>query len=404
MHLASRARLTSAVGAVLALSLALSGCAGSDEDPSSGLTGDPIKIGFLNQGAGANAYPDFGAGGVAAAKQINDDGGIGGRPVDLVTCDTDGTPASSVKCANQFVSDKVVAVQQGIDVSSDSALPILEEAGIPFVGHAQFGVAQVNSPGAFFFGAASGTYQAVPLVTLKEKFDVTSVAYVVVDVPASRAIAAATLQPAAKSLGIDAKAVYYPASSPNFSATFASAAASKPDAVLIVASEPDCTALVAAGRSLGYKGKIFAGSCSSFIKADPVSAEGVLTDTDMYLPDDTEKTPDLAKKQTQTYVDAMKGQPAKNVNAFSQMSFSSTMDLASVIEKIDGEVTPAALTKALSSISGETSFMGQQITCDGKQWPNATSVCAKGLLVYEVKDGKRRLLSDGFVDASSYVS
>lgn len=391
---------------VLTVVVALSACSGTSSDSESGpqptATGKPIRIGFLNQSAGTLAFPDFAAGGVAAVEEINADGGINGRAIKLVTCNTDGTPAASVKCANQFVGDDVVAVVQGIDLSSDSALPILADAGIPLVGHAQFGVDQTNSPDAFFFGAAQGAYYGVPLATLAEDYDADRIAFLNVDTPATRAIADANLDPMAAELGIDLKKVFYPPTSPNYNAAFASAVTGEPDAVLIVAAEADCTGLVQAGRALGYKGTIFAGSCGQFITADPVSAEGVLTDTDVYLPDDISGLPEETAQQVATYQEAMEGEPAENVNSFSQMTFSGVMDLAATMRGIEGDLTTDSVKESLDSVSRFDSFMGQTVTCDGEQWPKAISVCAPGLLVYQVEDGKRKLVSAGFVDVASY--
>ncbi|MEV6013408.1 ABC transporter substrate-binding protein [Streptomyces sp. NPDC051976] len=392
--------------AAAATLVALSGCSSVGNDSVSSAPskakGEPIKVGFLNQGSGALAFPDFAAGGIAGAHHVNAEGGINGRPIDLVTCDTDGTPAASVKCANQFVSEHVVAVVQGIDLNSDNALQILIGADIPLIGHAQFGVVQTNSADAFFFGAASGAYYGLPLVTLAKKYGAKHIAFLNVDTPTTRTLADANLDPVTKKLGIDLKKVFYPAMSPNYNAVFASAVSSKPDAVLIVASEADCTGLVQAGRALGYRGTIFAGSCSQFIAADPSAAEGVLTDTDMYLPDDTKGLPPATARQVADYQEAMKGQSAKNVTPFSQMTFSGMMDLATALKAIKGEIKPESLKKSLRSIHGVQSYMGQTISCDGKQWPYATAVCAPGLLAYKVVSGKRQLVSGEFTDVASY--
>lgn len=393
-------------GAVVALVAAatLSGCSSSSDADSSGsgLTstaeGTPIKIGFLNQGAGAMALADFGAGGTVGAEQVNADGGINGHPIDLEVCNVDGTPAASVKCANQFVANDVVAVVQGIDLSSDSALEILAGAGIPFVGHTPFGAVQSDSPDAWFFGVAPGANYGVPLQTLKEEYDASSVAFINPDSPVTRAVADANLIPVAEKLDLELTTNFYNAASPNYSSVFASAVADDPDAVFMIAPEADCTGFVQAGRALGYDGKIFAGSCSQFVTADPGSAEGVLTSSDVYLTDDTSTLPDLVAEQIDTYSSAMSGQPASNINGFSQMTFSAMQDLAAVARTINGDVTSESLRTALQEVAGMDSFMGQPLTCDGKQWPNSISVCAPGLLVYEVKDGKRQLISDGFVN------
>lgn len=386
------------VAAVAVLSACSSGASAPDSAPTSTPTASPVKIGFLNQGAGALAFPDFGLGGTAGIDQVNADGGINGHPIDLVVCNTDGTPAASVKCANQFVTDEVVAVVQGIDLSSDNALEILSGAGIPFVGHTAFGAVQSNSPDAWFFGAAPGAFYGVPLQTLQKEYGVKKVAFLNPDTPVGRAVADATLDPVAKNLGIDLTKNFYSSTSPNYTSAFASAVTDNPDAVFIIGPEPDCTAFIQAGRTLGYQGKIFAGSCGQFVTADPVAAEGVLSDSDLYLPDNTSQIPATAAEQITIYQKAMEGQPANTVNNFTQMTFSTMQDLAAVARTINGEVTPQSLKTALQGIAGVNGFMGQPLTCDGKQWPDNISICAPGLLVYAVKDGKLQPVTGEFVN------
>ncbi|QJU52719.1 ABC transporter substrate-binding protein [Herbiconiux sp. KACC 21604] len=380
---------------------ATDGSGGSEPVSTSAATGTPIKVGFLNQGSGALAFPDFGTGGTVGIEQVNADGGIKGQPIDLVVCNVDGTPAASVKCANQFVDDGVVAVIQGIDLSSDTALEILAGAGIPFIGHTPFGAAQTNSPNAWFFGAAPGAFYGVPLKTLKDEFGVKTVAFLNPDSPVTRSVADASLDPAAEALGVTVTKNFYNPTSPNYTAAFASAVADDPDAVFMIAPEPDCTAFVQAARTLGYQGEIFAGSCGQFVTADPAAAEGVLSDSDLYVPDDTSSIPAEAGEQIASYRKAVEGQPAANVTNFTQMTYSTMQDFATVARSIDGEVTPESLTTALKAVSGVDSFMGQPLTCDGEQWPDSISICAPGLLVYSVEGGTLKPVSGEFVDIAT---
>ena len=393
-------RHLSVVG-VIAVAVVLSACsAGADPGQTSTATGTPISVGFLNQGSGALAFPDFGTGGTVGVEQINADGGVNGHPIELIVCNTDGMPAASVKCANQFVDAGVVAVVQGIDLSSDTALEILAGAGIPFIGHTPFGAAQSNSPDAWFFGAAPGAFYSVPLQTLKDEYGVDSVAFLNPDSPVGRAVADLSLVPAADALGIDLKLNFY-ASPANYDAAFASAVADEPDAVFMIAPEPDCTAFIQSARTFGYEGEIFAGSCGQFVTADPAAAEGVLADSDLYSASNTSGIPDAAAEQIETYLAAVEGQPAANVTNFTQMTFSTMQDLATVARTIDGEVTAESLRTALQGLAGVNSFMGQPLTCDGTQWPDNISICAPGLLVYVVEGGEFEPLSGEFVSTAN---
>jgi branched-chain amino acid transport system substrate-binding protein len=87
-----------ALGGV-ALALALTACsqvaateptaAGRAEDPLAGLDGDPIRvmtIGNWTQPQLGTANPEFPAGAQAAAAAYNAEGGLDGRPIEVIAC------------------------------------------------------------------------------------------------------------------------------------------------------------------------------------------------------------------------------------------------------------------------------------------------------------------------------
>ena len=87
--------------------------ASGDETPDTGgedLEGEPIKVGFLVDKTGPLA--DYGKAheivGRAAVKRINENGGVDGRPLELVIADTESDPATATPRARQLVqSDNV---------------------------------------------------------------------------------------------------------------------------------------------------------------------------------------------------------------------------------------------------------------------------------------------------------
>lgn len=367
-------------------------------------TGKPITVGFLNQEKGAAAFPDFGSGARAARDHLNDDlGGIGGRPLRFVECLTDGSPESSIDCANRFVEAKVVAVLQGIDFASDATLPILKSAGIPLVGHTAFGTAQSVSDQAFFLGAALPAYGVAPLRVMADKLKVRSAVYLGSDTKLIRSFVDGAIGPAAKAAAIQLTPIYYQSGNASFSSVLTSALAKKPDAIFTTAPDPDCVGIVKAASTLGYRGSLFAGSCSAFIEADPASANGVFTSSDLWEPEAVEKAPPEKAKQIETYVEQMKARAPKYVNSFAQDTFSSTMDLAAILGRVSGTISAPSVTGALRATSGLDSFMGQRLTCDGKQWPGQPSACGNGIIVYQVKGKARVPVTDGFVDAEDLL-
>jgi ABC-type branched-subunit amino acid transport system substrate-binding protein len=155
MHALPKARsskiLTTAV-AVLAVLVGTSACGGSGAASSnkSNLSGTPIRIMSIGTFA---SNPIFSApedktaieAGVAA---INKAGGIKGRPIEATFCDDGFNPTGVTKCANEAVSDKVVAVVGSLS-SFPGFLPILEKAGIAYLGSSGMSIGEYDSPVAF---------------------------------------------------------------------------------------------------------------------------------------------------------------------------------------------------------------------------------------------------------------
>ncbi|MGH9260971.1 MAG: ABC transporter substrate-binding protein, partial [Acidimicrobiales bacterium] len=127
-------------------------------------TGESIAVGFVNSEGGAFSVPELRVGNEVAEDYINSRlAGVKGRPLQVTRCATDGSPEASIDCANQFVEAGVVAVVEGTDLGGDAMLPILTDAGIPLVGHVQFGPARMFDENATYFGAAALAYGAAAL-------------------------------------------------------------------------------------------------------------------------------------------------------------------------------------------------------------------------------------------------
>jgi ABC-type branched-subunit amino acid transport system substrate-binding protein len=94
----------------------------------------PFKIAVITGiNTTQNNLPEMVAGAQAAAKAINKQGGLGGRPVEIVPCSTQSLAAVAAECARQ-------AVAQGVDDFIEynsfegNTIPIAEAAGIPHIG------------------------------------------------------------------------------------------------------------------------------------------------------------------------------------------------------------------------------------------------------------------------------
>jgi ABC-type branched-subunit amino acid transport system substrate-binding protein len=93
----------------------------------------------------------------------NAKGGINGHKIDVIGCDDQSDPNVGVKCAQQAVSEHVVAIVGEFSEAADSIWPIINAAGIPSIGLVQLVAEDQTSPNAWpvsppaVFGEASAT-------------------------------------------------------------------------------------------------------------------------------------------------------------------------------------------------------------------------------------------------------
>jgi branched-chain amino acid transport system substrate-binding protein len=130
MRLTRRNMLMLGAGAGLAL-------AGGSIRPRAAVAADAIKIGAPYNVTGGLSSLDAPAlnGSKLKAKEINDAGGVLGRPIELVVYDTKTDPTVIATSASQLINQDHVPVALGF-TDSDSALalgPIFQQAGVPFV-------------------------------------------------------------------------------------------------------------------------------------------------------------------------------------------------------------------------------------------------------------------------------
>jgi branched-chain amino acid transport system substrate-binding protein len=382
--------------ALAALSmLVLAGCAGGNTpaQSESGLSGDPVTIGAVAPLKGAAAYPEAQYGIDAAVNYVNTKlGGINGHPFKIETCAADGTPETSITCANKFVTEGMPAVLDANDLSLVGANPVLSQnggAGIPIVGtfpaHPQTGSGPYGD--AFFFTGPTGV-TALGLMTAISNLDVKTFALITVDISAGHDFWEKSIDPIAQKLGMQGTPYFLP-TSPNYTVLAASIMAQNPDAVVIgVSTEDGCTQLFTNLLNLGYKGIIHAGSCSKFITDMGAKANGFLVQARTWLPAAQKDAPKEVSDQIQAFKDSMAAIGQKDNNATRAVyAFAGAVNTALVLQKIDGKVTNKSTIEAFKKVKDMTTYLSPVATCSGDIWPNVPSACAAQAIAYKVKDG-----------------
>ncbi|MFF0044682.1 ABC transporter substrate-binding protein, partial [Streptomyces mirabilis] len=74
---------------------------------------------------------------------------IKGGPLKVLTCNEKNDPDEAEKCAQQAVSEKVAAVVGSYSLAGDRYMPILQKAGIPYLGGTGVSAAEFSNPLSF---------------------------------------------------------------------------------------------------------------------------------------------------------------------------------------------------------------------------------------------------------------
>jgi branched-chain amino acid transport system substrate-binding protein len=98
-------------------------------------SGDPIKI-MVTAPVDTQLppYPNIPGAAEVYEQWINDNGGVAGRPLEIITCDNKGDPNEGANCARIAVEEEVVAVVGSFTFDASRIIPVLEEANIAWFG------------------------------------------------------------------------------------------------------------------------------------------------------------------------------------------------------------------------------------------------------------------------------
>jgi branched-chain amino acid transport system substrate-binding protein len=175
----------------IAATLLLAACSSSATANSDGSTGGggatkTIKIMALGTSSSPTiAIPEGITGIQAAAKAINDAGGINGAKIAVETCNDASDPNTAASCARQAVQDKVAAVIPYYTSQGGSILPILQAAGIPYIGSEGLAPADLTNPDSFIV-TSNGTPSSAIHSTALVKAGCQKQAILAEDIPAGQ--------------------------------------------------------------------------------------------------------------------------------------------------------------------------------------------------------------------------
>jgi branched-chain amino acid transport system substrate-binding protein len=143
---------------------------GSDETTGGSETGDTTSSGSGSELSGESIkvmteapvdsqvapYPNIKGASEIYEQWVNDNGGIAGRPLEVIFCDDRADPAEAANCARQAVDEGVVANVGSFTIDMSRAIPIMEENSVAWFGACCPIVAQENtSPISFPMGCVA---------------------------------------------------------------------------------------------------------------------------------------------------------------------------------------------------------------------------------------------------------
>jgi branched-chain amino acid transport system substrate-binding protein len=150
-------------------------------------SGEAVKVGFISDGVTAsldNSHMKPAA--EATFSYINDYmAGIGGRPVELITCETAGEPGKATDCANQMVQEEVAMVVMPETQQPSAVHTVISANDIPLFVYGVTDPAITEDAGSsFMIASLTAGLSALPISVAEEK-GIDNVTVFVVDVPSA---------------------------------------------------------------------------------------------------------------------------------------------------------------------------------------------------------------------------
>jgi branched-chain amino acid transport system substrate-binding protein len=355
--------------------------AASNEDllgPENPASGEPVKIGLLSEGA-TDAFDntDELRAGEATAEYLNTHaGGIGGRPIEITSCEISADPGGAADCANQMVEAGVVAVAMSQSAVAESVWEPLHAAGVPTFFRAGFGAPMLaDDQSTFLLANPASTFFGLP-VAVAQASDADKIAFVVIDVPQAVDQFEADGPTILGDLGLEYELVRVPIGTADMTTQMQQVAASGAGVVHVVGNDAFCIAAFQGLNAVGYDGETTAVTqciTDATREAMPGGLEGINVLALLAVG----ASDDESYQKYAAVMDAY-GQDVEDVDNFVAMGgYSIIASLASALSGISGDIDIPGVIETIkgmqeSEIAGAA---GATFQCGGSVDPTQPSVC-----------------------------
>ncbi|MEX5631746.1 ABC transporter substrate-binding protein [Parafrankia sp. FMc2] len=344
------------IGAVTALAA----CGGGSDEPSGGSatsSGDPTKLMIIAAEGGVGVgHPEMVAAVRAAARAVNERGGIKGHPVEIVHCNERNDPAAAKECAQQAVDENVLAVVSAVSTSG-GIMPILEQAGIPAIGSAGIAVDQSELSSDVSFMISPLTFYPTVCPSLLRRAGASKIGLVGYDLAASdRLITMAQAGGRAAGTPLSPE-LRVPITSSDLTPTIAQLTRANADGAVLVVFDQAAYAVIGGGGGAGLRTCHAAGTLSEeyLDRLGPAADNLVVASV---FPEFSQRGefPELARMLSELDAEEAAGNTDARAEIRSSTSSTAAWLSVQIAEKVGnavpGELTSRALLDQLRGTSG----------------------------------------------------
>ncbi len=365
--------------------------------------GEPIKIGMINQENEVfGDFPELRQAAQAAVEWVNAElGGVGGRPLELLPCNTNFSPEEARQCALDHVRAGVVAVTAGINIQSADAMAVYEENDIPLLGGIPVNDIDMTSEIAHqWSGGTAGMFAAWSAFAVEE-LGAEKIVMAVADFGPNLDAAERFGRTVAESRGAEVDLITFPLTETDYGPTMNKVADLDPDAVFVAVVDTGCIASVQAANAVGLDVPLFySGACASPDIEEQLGEEieGVIFSIESLIEsEDPEIDRSLYFDVVSTY-----GEEGMELIGAGTVSLKSIMNIWDLMNELGPEnVSPETLAELVGQSKDRVSFMGHPYTCDGQQLPDLPAVCSPQQVLVQNLEGDLAQISDGWIDVSA---
>jgi branched-chain amino acid transport system substrate-binding protein len=354
---------------------------------------EPIRIGagFGITGGMASLDGPGSNGALLAANEINEAGGVLGRPLELIVRDSQTEPDTTAQIARQFIEEDQVVAAIGFN-DSDSALafgPVFQEAGIPYITAGATSPKLPDQIGDMMFLAPFGdnTQAAVAAEFAFENFGDT--AYLLINEGAEfTRLLAAYFKARFEELGgeiVLEDSYEFDATDFTPQITRLLALSEQPDFYFISALPQDIGPVVRQLRDAGITGPVVSGDGADTPLLLEVAGDAA---NDVYFTTHALMDAENGTEKVQAFIEAYEeeyGHPPEN--AFAALGYDTVYLLADAIERA-GSTDPEAIRDALEETEGFEAVTGTITYKEGSHVPQ------KAVTMIHVQDGKFTLAGE----------